>query len=111
MNVEQVYRGMLNGLDGGKGVDGLSSPLKNMGAATEVEEADFSAQLTDAMDQFMHVQAESDQAITSLVLQEDGVEMHDVMIKATEAQLALDLAVQVRNKCLEAYNDIKNMQF
>nr|WP_252894834.1 flagellar hook-basal body complex protein FliE [Liquorilactobacillus satsumensis] len=35
----------------------------------------------------------------------------NVMIKMTEAQLSLQTAVQVRNKCLDAYNDIKNMQF
>ncbi|MGX7195983.1 flagellar hook-basal body complex protein FliE [Enterococcus olivae] len=34
-----------------------------------------------------------------------------VMINMTEAQLSMQAAVQVRNKCLEAYNDIKNMQF
>ena len=34
-----------------------------------------------------------------------------VMINMTEAQLSLETAVQVRNKVIEAYNDIKNMQF
>lgn len=34
-----------------------------------------------------------------------------VMINMTEAQLTLQTAVQVRNKVLDAYNDIKNMQF
>lgn len=111
MNIEAVYRGMLNGMDQSRGIEGLSSAIGNIETATEAEQADFSAQLSAAMDQFMQVQTDSEQAITSLVLQQDGVEMHDVMIKATEAQLALDLAVQVRNKCLEAYNDIKNMQF
>ena len=33
------------------------------------------------------------------------------MINMTEAQLSLETAVQVRNKVIEAYNDIKNMQF
>jgi flagellar hook-basal body complex protein FliE len=34
-----------------------------------------------------------------------------VMVQMTEAQLSVQTAVQVRNKVLEAYNDVKNMQF
>jgi flagellar hook-basal body complex protein FliE len=33
------------------------------------------------------------------------------MIDMSSSQLVLQSAVQVRNKCIEAYNDIKNMQF
>ena len=38
-------------------------------------------------------------------------DLAQVMINMTEAQLSLQTATQVRNKALEAYNDIKNMQF
>lgn len=38
-------------------------------------------------------------------------DLAQVMINMTEAQLTLQTATQVRNKALEAYNDIKNMQF
>lgn len=34
-----------------------------------------------------------------------------VMTRLAETQIALETAVQVRNKCLEAYNDVKSMQF
>lgn len=34
----------------------------------------------------------------------------DVMISATQAQLAVDLAVQVRDRVVQAYNQIMNMQ-
>ena len=37
--------------------------------------------------------------------------IHSLMIDMSEAQLTLQTAVQVRNKCIEAYNEIKNMQF
>lgn len=37
--------------------------------------------------------------------------LHTMMIDMTEAQLTLQSAIQVRNKCVEAYNEIKNMQF
>lgn len=38
-------------------------------------------------------------------------DLGSVMTRMTEAQLTLQTAVQIRNKCLEAYNDLKNMQF
>lgn len=38
-------------------------------------------------------------------------DLAQVMINMTEAQLTLQTATQIRNKALEAYNDIKNMQF
>ncbi len=41
----------------------------------------------------------------------DESDLGNIMIRMTEAQLALQTAVTVRNKCLEAYNDVKNMQF
>jgi flagellar hook-basal body complex protein FliE len=37
--------------------------------------------------------------------------MHTAMIDMSSSQLVLQSAVQVRNKCIESYNDIKNMQF
>lgn len=52
----------------------------------------------------------SNQAIEGLVTGE-GDNLHQVMIKTSEAQISLELAVQLRNKCLEAMNEIKGMQF
>jgi len=37
-------------------------------------------------------------------------DVHTVLIATEEARLSLELAVQVRNKCVEAYKEINNMQ-
>ena len=37
-------------------------------------------------------------------------DLHTVMIATEEARLSLELAVQVRNKVVEAYKEINNMQ-
>ncbi len=37
-------------------------------------------------------------------------DLHAVMIATEEARLSLDLALQVRNKIVEAYKEINNMQ-
>ncbi|HKK20142.1 MAG TPA: flagellar hook-basal body complex protein FliE [candidate division Zixibacteria bacterium] len=39
----------------------------------------------------------------------DPVELHDVMIKAQEAGLAMDLLLEVRNKLLNAYTQVMQM--
>ena len=40
----------------------------------------------------------------------DAASLHDVMIRMEEARLAFQLAVQFRNKVLEAYQDVMRMQ-
>lgn len=55
-------------------------------------------------------QVESNEGIQSLINGTSN-DLHSVMIKTTEAQLSLEVAVQLRNRALDAYNEIKNMQF
>ena len=40
----------------------------------------------------------------------EPVELHDVMLAQERASLGFELAVQVRNKLVEAYQDIMRMQ-
>lgn len=70
----------------------------------------FNTILNDSINSLEVKQADSSQAVQSLI---DGTadDLHTVMIKTTEAQLSLEVAVQLRNRALEAYNEIKNMQF
>lgn len=51
-----------------------------------------------------------DQATTGIITGKNN-DLGTAMVKMTEAQLSVQTAVQVRNKVLDAYNDIKNMQF
>lgn len=70
----------------------------------------FSGILSTAISALDDKQAASNEAVQALVTGEAD-DLHTVMIKTTEAQLSLELAVQMRNKCLEAFNEVKNMQF
>lgn len=54
-------------------------------------------------------QVYSDEMTNKLVLGED-VEIHEVMLAAEEASLALQTAVQVRNKLTEAIKELTNLQ-
>ena len=50
------------------------------------------------------------QAVTGL-LSGQGVEIHDAMIATEKADMAFELALQVRNKAVGAYQQMMGMQF
>lgn|SRR5699024_4768085 len=85
------------------------SELSAPSLQTEKSES-FSNVLTNSLNELEDKQIASDYAIQGLVTGEAD-DLHNVMIQTTEAQLALELAVQLRNRSLEAMNEIKNMQF
>jgi flagellar hook-basal body complex protein FliE len=68
----------------------------------------FGQTLTNALDGLSGAQAKADnlavQAATG-----DLTNVHDYMIAATEASLATQLTVAVRNKAVDAFNQIMNM--
>lgn len=70
----------------------------------------FSNILNNSITSLEDKQLASDHAMQGLVSGEAD-SLHTVMIKTTEAQIALEMAVQLRNRSLEAMNEIKNMQF
>ncbi len=49
-------------------------------------------------------------AVTGL-LSGQGVEVHDAMIATQKSELAFELALQVRNKAVAAYQQMMQMQF
>lgn len=50
------------------------------------------------------------QAVTGL-LSGQGVEVHEAMIATQKADMAFELALQVRNKAVGAYQQMMSMQF
>lgn len=61
-------------------------------------------QQTQALDQ------QASDAVTG-VLNGSGVEVHDAMIATQKANMAFQLALQVRNKAVAAYQQMMSMQF
>jgi len=41
---------------------------------------------------------------------DDSIDIHDVVIAGEKAKLSLDLTLQIRNKAVEAYQEILRMQ-
>ena len=79
---------------------------------TKQEKADvekFGQLLEEKLQQVNNMQLEADK-ITEQFLAGDVQELHQVMIAAEKANLALQLTVEVRNKLIEAYQELYRMQ-
>ncbi len=69
---------------------------------------DFSKVLHDSVGQLKSMQQEADSAIQSLATG-GGATIHDTMLAMEKAGLAFKLMMQVRNKIIEAYQEVIRM--
>lgn len=94
------------GAAGGAGVAGADIAAGAAGAVNGTQ--NFGQSLVKALDGLQAAQTKTDglavQAATG-----DLTNVHDYMIAATEMSLATELTVAVRNKAVEAFNQVMNM--
>jgi flagellar hook-basal body complex protein FliE len=69
----------------------------------------FTQSLVNAIGSLSGLQANADQAVASLATN-GGTDIHTAMIAMEQASLGTHLAVQVRDKAVEAYQTLMNMQ-
>ncbi len=69
----------------------------------------FKDMLSTAMENLTGTTSDS-MAFNDALLMGESDNLHDPMIAATEAELSVSLVVQIRDKALEAYNDVMRMQ-
>ena len=68
----------------------------------------FESMVSTQIEKLNGMQAQADSLIQDFA--SGGTEdLHQVMIAAEEARLSMELAVQVRNKVIEAYKELNNM--
>lgn len=106
MNVDTLF----NNLVIGPSQTGLTSGMNTQTSEETNGLSSFSGMLENAMSSLNEQQVSADQGVQDLISGNTD-NLHNVMIQTSEAQLSLELALQLRNKGLEAYNEIKNMQF
>lgn len=70
----------------------------------------FSGVLQSMVKQTADLDKKASDAVTGL-MNGSGVEIHDVMIAAQKSDMAFELALQVRNKAVGAYQQMMGMQF
>ena len=69
----------------------------------------FGETLKQAIEQVNQTQVKSDN-MTEALATGKNVELHDVMITAQKASVTMSLAIEVRNKAVEAYQEMMRMQ-
>lgn len=90
-------------------VSSIVPKINNTAAGVSSGESSFTNILTDAINNAKDTESSAQQQNVSL-LTGDTDDLHTPMIEAQKAELALSLAIQVRNKVVEAYNEVMRMQ-
>lgn len=70
---------------------------------------DFSKIVKEKLDQVNDKQVEAENKTIELIKGETN-DIHEVMLSVEEARLSLELAVQIRNKIVEAVQELNRMQ-
>jgi len=83
--------------------------LPGASGATEEAGDNFGNQLSGAIDGLQKTTTKSDD-LAMQVATGDLTDIHDYMISANQTQIATQLTVAVRNKAVDAFNQIMNMQ-
>ena len=86
-----------------QGLEGLQAKSKAAGGG-----GDFSAKLEEAVETVSRAQVRADDKLQMLASGED-VDIHNTMIAMQEADIALRTMVSVRDKVVEAYQQVMNM--
>lgn len=85
-----------------------SANADKTGATTSTADS-FGQMLQNALSQLSQKENAANEITTRLAAGED-IELHQVMLTMQEADMAFQLAMQVRNKLVEAYQEVMRMQ-
>ncbi|WP_296253546.1 flagellar hook-basal body complex protein FliE [Pseudomonas sp. UBA4194] len=87
--------------------DAMAQP--KVAAAPEVGSSSFADMLGGAINKVADVQSASSQLATAFEIGKSGVDLTDVMIASQKASVSFQALTQVRNKLVQAYQDIMQM--
>lgn len=82
---------------------------KSADTTDNAQTTDFMSIFKQKLDEVNDEQLQADD-ITNQFIKGDGTDIHEVMLATEEAKMSLELAVQVRNKLVEAYQELNRMQ-
>jgi flagellar hook-basal body complex protein FliE len=91
----------------GFAADKTALPEMKFGALVS---GNFFQTLEGAMDKVQEMQSGADQQVASVLLG-DGQDLHAAMVAVEKADLTFQMMMQVRNKIVQAYQTISQMQF
>ncbi|HJF31076.1 MAG TPA: flagellar hook-basal body complex protein FliE [Sporosarcina psychrophila] len=85
----------------------IENQVKTVPTPYEAQQT-FGSFLKDAIQEVNNKQYESD-VMTEKLVRGGDIELHDVMIASQKASIALNATMEVRNKVIEAYQEIIRM--
>jgi flagellar hook-basal body complex protein FliE len=89
---------------------GLQTNGQPLPASQGVEAASFSQALTQALASVSQSQAQSAQMQRDLQMGHPTASIEETMVAMQKAQIGFQATLQVRNKLVQAYSDVMNMQ-
>ncbi|WP_437884237.1 flagellar hook-basal body complex protein FliE [Pseudomonas sp. LRF_L74] len=90
-------------------MDAMARQKPQVSAMPEVGAPSFADMLGQAVGKVNEVQQASNQLATAFEMGQKGVDITDVMIASQKASVSFAAATQVRNKLVQAYQDIMQM--
>jgi flagellar hook-basal body complex protein FliE len=91
-----------------QGVSGALSNAASVADKAKTDDQSFRNILSDAISNAAETDA-ANALDTAALLSDEDTEIHTSMIMAQKSELALNLAIQIRNKVVDAYNEIMRM--
>jgi flagellar hook-basal body complex protein FliE len=82
----------------------IESPVQSPGKPGE-----FQSLLESSISQMENLRSDAAQSVENLIAGQGG-ELHTVVLATQKAELAFELGLQVRNKVVQAYQEIMQMQ-
>ncbi|MCR1950185.1 flagellar hook-basal body complex protein FliE [Clostridium sp. DSM 100503] len=87
----------------------FESNINTNNIKTSPSEKNFQSALKDSLDNLNEEQINADNMTNDFISGKD-VEVHEMMLSMEEAKMSLQLAIQVRNKVVEAVQELTRMQ-
>ena len=104
MRIDQTIFPVIDNIDGSREVSKNKISEKN-----SQNSESFSNMLIKSVEKVNKLQKEADEAINELVLG-DNKDIVQTMIKMEKADISFKLMMQIRNKIVQAYEEIMRMQ-
>lgn len=106
MKVTSSVDGLLAQMRVARDAAGMKSPVSSSAPG----KVDFSNILKSSLDGVSQAQNKAEALQKAFTMGDDRVSLSDTMIAMQKAGIDFQTTVQVRNKFVQAYNDIMNMQ-
>lgn len=87
----------------------VNGGMQGVGGTTGAAAPSFGATLRNALEGVNGAQQKSGELVRAFELGEPGADLAKVMVAAQQSQVAFRATVEVRNRLVQAYQDVMNM--